>query len=306
MKRSRMLVLAGAVIGVGLVARRARRPRARIPFAIPFVSVWIALLRGMPSIDLSPSTVFSGIAGFFGDVIMTLIGDLITPIADAISWAGVQLEQFVLDSVNSVWGFIGQAAGLVSTVLDFVQSLYQAALQYAESLVASVWFEVNSLADQFAQWGANILNLIQTTIASVLSTAMTVGGWLWNQIYNAFIYPLYNYISDLFGNIEGIVAGIVSTVINGALEAGGWLYNILTNIVQSLIDVALAAFGDIVAVVQGAWAFLVWIAEHPFSWFADQIDSVFGNGASHLIDLLEQAIDANQDQVEQWIDRVFA
>lgn len=305
MKRSRVLAVAGvAVVGV-VVLRRRLRPRAPISPVIPWLAYVAVNTVPRQDLDLTVGTIFNNIAGFFGSVIMTLIGDIISPIAQAINYAAGVLSNWVVALWSSIQDTIGRVLDVVSFVQAQAQQLFGIAIQTAQNFYDSLIGTVNSVVAHVQDLIDGLASTVWNAVWDVLTSAIAVGGGLYEWVYNTFIAPLYDWISAQFGNLADFVSQIVSDVVNAALEAGGWLYNIVADIARSLIDIALAGIQDIIDVVRGAWDFLVWVAAHPIGWFqsiADQIENLSGES---VLGALERGITENETTVNSILDRLF-
>lgn len=305
MRRSRVLVLAGvAAVGV-LAVRRRRQPRAKIPMAIPFVLGPLAVVRALFDLDLSLGSVLDGIGGFFSSVIMTLIGDIVTPIGEAIVWAASRLITYVNELSSSIFGFIGDLAGGFGTVVAYIEGLYNAAIDYATNIVSSVWDAVNNAIGELGDILGQVAQIAADTFQALLTDAIAAGGWLYNLIYETFIAPIYNYLSGLWDQITNAVGGIVNALLDAAFTAGSWLWDRLQDLIGAAISVALEAFNDIISVVQGAWNFLVWVALHPLDWFTNVANEALDAGPQWFIDHMIAAVEHNESSIEDFIDRAF-
>lgn len=305
MTRRRALAAAGGATLALIVWRRRRRPRAPIPYAIPFAAVAVAVRAGATAIDLSPSTVFSNIAGFFGSVVMTLIGDLITPVANAIAWAGTQLIGYVSDLYQHVLGFIGTINTVFSTVADYIDSVYNFARDFAVQLFDSVVAQVDDLVSRVSSITQWVLDNVANLISDALELAFEVGGWAWNKIYTDFIYPIYATLDQIANSVIDTVTRVVNDLLSAAAAAGGWLWNLVTNIVNDAVNVALSGLSDLIGVVEGAWSFLVWVALHPLDWFTSLIDDALGNGQQWLVQHVTRAFESSEPLVDDFLNRVF-
>ena len=273
--------------------------------AIPFAVAVSTIVRSGQSIDLTPGAVFSGIAGFFGGVIQTVIGDIITPVANAISWAGGRLEGWIVSLWSELLALIGTLPGAFVDVVDFVTAEFQNAENLAQFLYNSAWSEIQSVESTIGGFITNTLSTLQASLTTLLQTAISQGGLLWNWIYNTVLQPLYDEVSNVLNLAVDEALSAVQQFIQAGLDIGGWLWGLLSPLVQSLIDAALAGVSDIIAVVNGAWDFLVWIATHPLSWFTDQVDSFFAAGANALVAAIVNALESEQDAVVSWLDSTF-
>lgn len=305
MRRSRVLVLAGvAAVGV-LAVRRRRQPRAKIPMAIPFVLGPLAVVRALFDLDLSLGSVLDGIGGFFSGVIMTLIGDIVTPIGEAIVWAASRLITYVNELSSSIFGFIGDLAGGFGTVVAYIEGLYNAAIDYATNIVSGVLDQIDRLAGTVSGILDQVVQIATDAFWSLINDAMAVGGWLYSWVYDNFIQPIYGWVSGIFAGIADTVYGLVNELLDAAFTAGSWLWDRLQDLIGAAISVALEAFNDIISVVQGAWNFLVWVALHPLDWFTNVANEALDAGPQWFIDHMIAAVEHNESSIEDFIDRAF-
>jgi hypothetical protein len=273
---------------------------------IPWVAWAASSTRAFDGVDLSEGTVFSAIGGWFGGVVMTLIGDIITPIARAISWAAGQLEGWI----GTIWitflSMVGSIPPLFTNIVDYVATLVGQARDFA------VWLydQTNTLIDTVSGQLTNLLDTLAGVVGDIVTTVLTdgfgFGNWLWNLVYDGMIAPLWQTFTNTLDTLWQQMVQFLNATLDGLFAAGSWVWDRVTALVNELLNVALAGIGDVIAVVRGAWNFLVWIAAHPLDWFSQQVDAVFGHGETYLIDHLEAAIESNQDRVAAWVDSVFA
>lgn len=305
MRRSRVALVAGVAVAGYVIVRRRRRPRAPIAPMIPWIAYVAVNTVPRQDIDLSFGTVFNNIAGFFGSVVMTLIGDIVSPIAQAIVFAWGRIEAWVvqlweriqdqiggvIDLANQFWG---AAVGLFSHAVDLINQAYQD----LSGLVGQAVGNVQSIVD-------GLLSDIWNTVWDVLSAAIEVGGGLYNWVWNTFIAPLYDWITQQLSGIADWLTQIVNDVVNAGLEAGGWLYNAVASIVSDLIDAALAGWRDLLNAVEGAYHFLLWIAEHPLGWLEQQIDELVNGGPDALLERLVSHVEDSENGFDDFIERFF-
>lgn len=305
MKRSRVAIGAGIVVAGVVLYRRRRKPRASIAPMIPWLAY--AAVNSVPrqSIDLSASTIFNNIAGFFGGVVMTLIGDIIGPIASAIEFAAGKLEAWIVQLWNELWAQLGSIPNTFLSVADYIEKLYNNATGFAQWLFDNAANEITNIVGTVQNIADGIAGSVLDTIQGYISDLIAVGGGLFDWVWQTFIEPLYAWVSQQLSGLFDWISQVVSDVINDGLNAGGWLYDQLRNIVNDLIGLALAGFADVIAVVQGAWNFLVWVAQHPLGWLENQLDELTAGGPDAVLSRLVNGIASNETEFGHFVDSWF-
>lgn len=104
---------------------------------------------------------------------------------------------------------------------------------------------------------------------------------------------------DPFGTIWGLIEQAVKDTVGAIAAPFDW-------IVQQGLDLLFAGFGDVVAVLKGAWHFLAWIAEHAADLTEDALTASFGLGASVFDDQVLSTLTARSDDLEGIVADWFA
>lgn len=273
--------------------------------AIPFALAVVQRAQLRQSIDLQVGTIFNNIAGFFVGILSALIGDIITPIADALNYvAGV-----IIDWIVQLWAglreLIGGLPGDILSVVDLVDLFYNNAITYAQTLYDDFITGISATIEEVLN-GANWLRDWITAIAQgLLADALSAGGPFVQWIYDNVINPLETAIGAVTAEVEQLVAQAVADALDAATSVGGFLWDEISSIAQLIVDDALGTFTDLFNAVLGAYDFLIWVGEHSLSWFSDQIESFFADGSQRVVELIVQALENEQPTVDAFLDATF-
>lgn len=293
---------------------------------IPFVALW-QLLRP-PTIELTFP--FDTVLGFLEDAfggVLGLAGFAIDKLEDALRAVWEPLAQGVVDVIAGFHSVIGQIADGFVTVGDWIRSVaqnaydqfihlydtlggiiantFQAAISAGGVIWDFVYGAVNDGIENILGTFSEFWNTVTNIVNQALQDAFDGAGWLWDWLTNAVTQIVTAIIGTgawLWNLISGFAYDWLMAVLRETDSLWDWVSE---HIIQPLVDAALAVFGDIISVVLGAWDFLVFVAEHPLTWFTDQFDQVFADGASPFIDALGRAIDDEQGPAVDFLDRIF-
>lgn len=273
--------------------------------AIPFAVAVVGATRLTSGIDLSPSTIISGISGFFSGVVMTLIGDIIGPIANAISWAAAQLEPWVLALWNQLEVTIGEVPAVFDNVVDFIEGILAQAEDYADFLVNALTTRVAQLEADIGSIGAGLLAQVQSIVFDWIEGAINVGGFLWNWIDTEWVTPIYDYLAQVISGIEADILAGVQDALTALFTAGSWVYDIVSQWISDALSAALAGLGDIVDIVESALPFLQWVVgegQRLWDFFTGDLPELAGEA---LINAALDALDRESDTAAAVLDRMF-
>lgn len=327
MSRRRLFTAGVALLTVGLVVRRrSRRARRAGPWAIPFAAIFGATRA--TEIDFGyPGTVLDNIGSFFGSIITTVIGDISSAVSGGITWALGVVQGWLVKLYTALTHLIGAIPGAFGSIVDYVRWLEETFDTFVGNIYDSIANAVvNGITDglDVGGWLAGLLggwldSVLQATLAAggwfygfvadivtdILRSALSVGSWIYDLIASIVQYVIDQVFADV-GWLWAKLETFVNQLIYDGLTAGNWLYNwIADNIVQPLIDLALQGFADIVAVVHGAWSFLVWIAQHPLQWFVDQLTSLADLHGEALWARIGEALDREGGTAFSVLDDLF-
>lgn len=305
MNKRRAITLGVVVAGV-VVYRHRRRRRAPFPLhAIPIALAVANQARAAQGIDLSPSTLISGIGGFFSGVVMTLIGDIVAPIANAISWAAQRLEDWADALFQVVVTLVGTLPGTFGTVVQFIENVAAAATQYTDFVFSGVTSFVQSLFNDALSVGSNLWEFVRQTAQTVLNDAIGAGGWFLQWITDNVINPLTAEIQNIFGQISDIVGGLINSTLTDLFAAGSWVYDIVSGWISDAFDALTAGWVDLLGLVGAAAKFLEWVAgegEQLWQFFTGDLPALAGEA---LVNAIIDALDRESDTATQVLDRMF-
>lgn len=334
MRRRRwwLVVAAGVALAGGLTllprVRRRRRGHLRL------VALVLAMLPRIESPDLSVENIASSITGFFAAVVQFIVGDIITPIASALSWLGQHLVGYVADQWRTLLNVIGAIPVMFGTVADWITSVAEDAARalraVTDSLYGNVlnWVHValsvgGALYDVLAsvvtaivtaalRAGGDILGGLADALNTLLNGALEVGNWLWHRIVTIAEAVVRDALA-VGGAIYSAMGDIVAQLIRDWLTVGGWLLDLLDGIIRDIVAPLLDGIADvlpdalkfIVDNFDRLFRFLVFVIEHPLSWFEDWATQLLEDGGALLIDVIGRAVESNEARVEDIADRLF-
>lgn len=324
----RRLATAGAVaLTVALLARRSNRRARRHPaWVIPFAAIFGASRSA--EIDFGyPGTVLDNIGSFFGGLITTVVGDITGAVSAALNWVLNIVQTWLVKLYTALTHIIGAIPGAFGSVVDYVRWLEDT----FDTFVGSIYDSIRNgivdgitagldaggwLAGLLTDWLGSVLQgviaaggwfygFVANIVTDILQSALQVGSWIYDLIAGIVGYVVDQLFADV-GWLWGRLETFVNQLLYDGLAVGEWLYNwIKDEIVQPLIDLALQGLGDLLAVVQGAWDFLVWVAQHPLQWFIDQFEDLAGLRGDALWSRIGEALDSESGHAFSILDDLF-
>lgn len=314
MKKSRpLLLLGGAVASSACVflACARRRTRQRRSSASPEVPTRRAPLRVVSLLFITRS-LFG--YGFDAGAIFGGIWNFLTGI-------GSDVRNFVLEAVQKAADYL---VGLINTVDDVYHAVTGVlteglvwATQQAENAAGAVANVVQVTYDEMASAFSNfrdqvkaalehgyddvknyVLDQIPALLESLLGDAWTFLKSLASLGVDGLDF-LLQLATDPFGTIWDLIKQAVEDALGVALPPFEW-------IVQQGLDLLFAGFGDVVAVLKGAWHFLVWVADHAADLTEDALSAGFGLGGAVFDDSVLATLTARSDELEKIVADWFA
>jgi hypothetical protein len=271
MMRRRALAGALAVVGVALVARAlVPRKRVRKP---PIVRVFG--LVALASFDWDPISWVKDIGGFvvrsFNDVklfVLTIVGDAIHGVYDALNAAVDAVDDALSDVQNGLASFGSWIDSEADRIGSWVDHWWDLTWGWVQSTVQG--------------WIADLRNWTVDAIAaaaSFLYAAIHVVEQAADTLYRDVIAPILSWVAGAaqwFAHmIESWWDGIYNDVIKpiGDLLDQAWQY------AQVAYHFVTVVWVDVWKVLDAAWGWLVWFAEHTFDDL-ESLGSDLGHDAS--------------------------
>lgn len=303
--RTGVILVAAGAVGAWGWQRRRRHRYGRLWG--PLGPLRLAALLPLAQDDAwSLLGIFDTIWGWVAGSLLPGIREIIHAISEAVSNAISAAVAAAYDWTNFLHSLVGDVGRITGDLVSYVIDGFRRATDFA------LW-----AAGEAARLGTSAWEVLGDPASWVWDQVRAIAGGVGdvfdfltrdvlNFIYADLVLPLYNRLSDIRDSLFDSLREIAETAIGAALDAGSWLWDRVGGIVADALDVALAPLRAIVAVVEGAWSFLVWVAEHPISWFTSIADEVLGNGSEWLINHVLSAVEAEFDTVEQRLSDYFS
>lgn len=266
--------------------------------------------------DWSPSAISDGVESVWGWALGVVQDWVIGPITRAASWAANQVADYAVALAQDVWEKLGILGEFAGTLWDMIVHMVDGAIDFALSIKNTLYDWIGDgigwLWDTTSWWWEHVFNVlwdwlvdvVTSLIVGAIDLAMGAAGWVWDRVSEiaaTVAREVLGAASWLYDNVRQIVTDML-----GALfDAGSWLWERITDVVGALVsqlwDALSNGIAAVIAVVEGAWDFLVWVAEHPATWFAELIDGFFRNGSQWFIERLTDALSSSGSIVEDWL-----
>lgn len=255
------------------------------------------LIAGMARFFWPWDGIIDGIVSIGADVkaaILTVVNAAIQTVFDAWGW----LSDRVHDIVVRFFGFVTDITNRVYELAQLIDSvgdnLYNRATHALDSIAGLVTTVFNSLWNE-------ALHDLWDPITRIIGDAL-----------NLALQGLSDFLHDPIGFITGLVNGLISAAL-AELEARlGDLLNI-GDLVRQLVDQELRlllgpgydAFMTFIQHLPDIIGFLVFVAEHPFTWWETYAQDLFDMGPDGIIGAVTAAVDGMAGpasaRLEEWL-----
>lgn len=260
------------------------------------------ITRALFGYGFDAASLFSGIWGFF------------TGIAD-------EVRNFVLAAIQSAANVL---LGFINTVDDVYHAVTNAitgavdyfgamAVNAANAVANVVQVTYDEMASAFGNFRDqvkaalehgydDVKNFVLDQIPALLDNLLG-DAWTFLKSLVGLGVDGVNFLLDLatdpFGTIWDLIEDAVKDTVGAIAAPFDW-------IVQQGLDLLFAGFGDVVAVLKGAWHVLVWVADHAADLTEDALTASFGLGASVFDDQVINTLTARSDDLESIVADWFA
>lgn len=241
------------------------------------------------------------LSGLFSDVtgrIRQLVSDAIQAVIDwfstlynnIVTWV-TAIYAWAVNAVNGVISWLGNVAVDVGR------------------LVVRVW---NDIPGIIGNWVDYVIARAKDLADAVRARAEEV----WQQIYvevnnverwaiGAIWTPLLGFIQDTQRWVTGTIVPQITGLFGSLLSPITGTINALTEIIDSIRAAYDVVVRDVIPVVRGAARFLVFVAEHPFTWWTLLLENIANALPSWLRRTLANPASTLTDTVVSYMERVL-
>lgn len=245
-----------------------------------------------------------GVFQFIGDI----LGVLVYPIKQIIAWVwdGVKAAaQWAWDFAADIWNSV---VDIFRAIFDTITAQIGLVFGFISDLVGEAWKLGTEALDWIANKGEWLLSQIGDVASLVLGIVEGAIGWIWDHL----ISPVTDLVLSLLGDALDAALGalgwvwdrvteIATAVVNAVLDAASWIWDKVSAIASALVNAAIDALGIAWDILQAAWGWIVWFAEHTFGWFEDLFAlSVHGVG-DVWVNGIVNALNRSGDDIEAYI-----
>lgn len=237
--------------------------------------------------DQTAGDAWRAITAFVHSVINSAL-DLTSSIFDRVwAWASAMWDQAVawfVQAINTAW-----------QVFDLAQ-------QFAQNLVTSLWDQVarwlgglQGWVDNIGAWIINTVNGVLDWISHAPAGILSIASGVANDLWHSVIEPALGLVAD---TANAAISGL-HDLYCGVVDLVNLVYNTVTGILSWIDNTALA----IINVCTKALGWLLYFAEHPFSWFTDLFADFARRAPAFLVAHLTDALSKHGSILEDWLAR---
>lgn len=284
----RALVVGAVVVSGAYLARRRWRPQWDAAVAVPVALVTVMAATPAHWWDDAWSGV-TGIAGDIKDWVLGLIGDVADWLDSSLSWLGSRLTDalgWIGAAFDAVYGF---ARDLVDGVIGWVSDAIGTVARWVGDLVGGVWNWIQGTLAQLWDWLAGAFGQVWDWLGGL-------AGWIWDNVVN----PLWDMIQWVWHNIVEPAVDWLTGLIGDLYDTVKGIWDALTGWIGTLWDFCFHWAVTLLHVVEGAFDWLVKLAEHGPGWVIDQVEEAFKAAPAWLAQHLLGAVESQGDAIEQF------
>jgi phage-related protein len=296
---ARRLILAGGTVAfaaIGVAKQRRRKPRgarSRSPLhAVTAVPLAVAYLS--PHLFGFDPTAWAGkiwnfgwnVAGEIKDFIFEVVEDAISLGLDALRI----VKEGIDHTVNLITGTIGIMADQITNVANAVDHVVNQTVQFVDGAFSNFRDQLKSFLehawDDLKDWVTqNIPNWIGDALGGLKDLLDGLA-----ELGTDGISLLLDFVRDPTGFVWDLIKDLVTDAIDVALGGLGFGADLFEAIVRAGLAIIFAGYGDVIAVLEGAWRFLEWVATHIDDFTEAGFNAFFGIGAQAFDDRVIQVL----------------
>ena len=237
-----------------------------------------------------------------------ILGVLVYPIKQVIEW----VWEGVVAAAQWAWSF---AADVWNSAVDAISAVWDAAIQslkdafgFISDTIAELYVWATTAFNWVVQKGQWVLDQLENLASLVANAVADSIDWIWQNL----IQPVTDLIGSLFGTLWDAfwsaatwvwdkVQAIAEAVVNAVLDAASWVWDKVSAIATAIVNAAIDAIGIAWDVLQEAWGWIVWLAEHSFDFFTSLANVLFDSGNGWFRAHFETLFADSGDMIEQYV-----
>lgn len=243
------------------------------------------------------------------DVIADWASSIANAVKNAIVWVANTIAGIIVTVVNDVWSFAGDLASGIADALSFVVDIGNSAF----GLLKTVWEQwipdaihmaagvAQAIVDTAAHYLRIAIDAVRTTVGAIATELSGVYGWAYTNIFR----PLLGAIGDVGGWVWNTFAPWVLQQINSVGAILQRAVDAVWDGVRTAVDI-VARYGSIIVrwFTEGLH-FIVFVLEHPFTWWTQIVHDAFARGSdtldSQVVALLDRRGGDILDNLSKWV-----
>lgn len=283
------LAVGAAVAAVPVAGRRHRRRR------LPWRRALLVWFLGSSWAPWDPVwDALTGIGSSIKDAIKAMLDPVIGWVEAGFAWV-TALVQNVSDALwATATMIVGWLNAGLAAVRNFAVSIVAELRDATWGLVAGVVDLVHGLVDGLVSWVRSGLDWLQAQVNHLLQ-------WVVDNVltpFLSFVAGIFDWIRD---NIFRPLWDLIHGLIDGVWSAITWLRDRFGDVWHWFVDELPAVWG----LLQAVWWFLVWVAEHPFTWWRDLFDDLTRQAPRTVLGWVTHAWQSDgatlEDEIVRWL-----
>lgn len=288
-RRGVLAVVLGGVVAIGVLAALQ------------------GLLRGLLVSRAAVPTIAADRLDSIIDGASGLLGTLLKPVVNFVRSVIRPIWSWITEAVDRLWDGIRNVGDWAGRALDGVWDATVRGLRSVEAWARGAvdWLrgQINAVSD----WAGRA---IDWAIRNVTEWVRDSLGWLGRQIDGVFDWVTDNVWRPLIGFIDRVYDWVRDHVWDPLVRRIGDVLGWATRAVDRLWDTVRDVWDFInryarrlLAVVDKAWDWLVFMATHPFTWWRELTEGLFQRAPRWMVAQIMGGIGKAADDVEGWIVR---
>ena len=231
------------------------------------------ILYGIVQAYESVITFFQELPGKIGSALESLWAAITQPFIDAYNY--LVGNSLIPDLIN---GIVDWIAGLPQKILNFAQSVLDAAIEIGNKIYTGIKEEIDKIIERITGWFDNIIENITLTATNMWAAAHEVA----MQIFNAIYDVIFNEETGIVAKIGGWIQSIVD-IVKGAWQ---WFYDAAYSVGEGIIsgikDAIETLKSGLTGIIKGIW-------NNTIRLGFNKVLSGVADAVNRIIDLLNSA-----------------
>lgn len=312
MTRRRALI--GAAIGAGFLGwavRRNRRAAAHLP-AIPALDPGEGVEQrssraGRCRVVLLPLLFAATVLAWPWDDVIDRASGIANLVKQLVKDALSELWNYInsaFDFLTRVFGIVYKVAGnIIEGLRDLVEHLVEGALRTALGWVLDVykWIDVQAMAiyNDVRRWIDDAVNLARWAADYARGLVDGAVRWVIDNVLNPLLGAVAEVYRFVLGSIRDAIDVFWRNVVQPTIDLAHWLYNTVNDIIDFVERVAKPIF----TVLGKAWWFIVFVAEHPLTWWKIILEEIAHRAPELWISGARRAFDQHGSEIEDAVTK---